>query len=475
MKWTAKQNPPTLPSWEREEYACPMPHFFPEDYGALADGKTNDAGAVQKALNAAQDTGGSVILSGGTYLCGQLYLRGGLTLFIKRGCKLLASGNIADYNEDTHYNRYLGEKHLDRCFLYGENCDKLVFTGGGVIDGNAPAFHHDKDQYVPRPMLVRLKDCRGVIIEHLHFYDAASWNFAILGCDDVTARALRFRSLVNLNGDGLDFDGCRRVLVEDCVFDQSDDSVCLQSNGQGQQDCEDITIRRCRMRSWTGGVRIGMKSVGDIRRVLIEDCVMEHIWREGIKIESSEGGIIEDICIRNVRMENVRRPFYYICNNIKISCGVDKIPAFGKIRNITAENIILVDTEEMHQEHYYTWGGIHCVMGEPKFGGIRLDAHESAPMEEITFSNLTYRAIGGVKKEEIPDTWPTVADCRIESEAGRSSNYYPDWSRASCMDLRNIKNLLLSQVSLGVKEPDERPVYLIENCSLAKEAEITAC
>ena len=463
---------PALPLWDKEELSCPMPHYFPEDFGAVADGKANDTDAVQKAMDMAENTGGSVILSGEVYLCGQLYLRSKLTLFIKRGSKLFASGSIDDYREDTHYNRHLYEKHMDRCFIYGENCEELVLTGGGVIDGNAPAFHNDLDAYSPRPMLVRLKDCKNIIIEHLSIFDAAAWNFAILGCTDVTARSLVFRSLVNLNGDGLDFDGCRRVSVEDCTFDQSDDSVCLQSNGQGQQDCEDVTIRRCRMRSWTDGVRIGMKSVGDIRRVLIEDCVMEHIWREGVKIESSEGGIIEDIVIRNIRMENVRRPFDYLCNNIIISIGINEHPAFGKIRNITAENITIIDTPEMKQEHYYTWNGLHCVMGNTRFGGIRCDSHESAPLENITFSNLTYCAWGGVKKDDIPSIWPTVADLRTESEAGRVSNYYPDWSRASCMDIRNINGLSLEHISLCVKETDERPTYICENCTFNSKTDI---
>ena len=64
---------------------------------------------------------------------------------------------------------------MDRCFIYGENCEELVLTGGGVIDGNAPAFHNDLDAYSPRPMLVRLKDCKKVIIEHLSIFDAAAW------------------------------------------------------------------------------------------------------------------------------------------------------------------------------------------------------------------------------------------------------------------------------------------------------------
>lgn len=44
-------------------------YFYPEDYGALADGKTNDVKAIQTAIDKAQENGGGrvVLSSGKTY------------------------------------------------------------------------------------------------------------------------------------------------------------------------------------------------------------------------------------------------------------------------------------------------------------------------------------------------------------------------------------------------------------------------
>ena len=42
---------------------------------------------------------------------------------------------------------------------------------------------------------------------------------------------------------------------------------------------------------------------------------MDRVWREGIKIECTEGGSISDIMIQNVTMRDVTRPVFMILNN----------------------------------------------------------------------------------------------------------------------------------------------------------------
>ena len=42
--------------------------------------------------------------------------------------------------------------------------------------------------------------------------------------------------------------------------------------------------------------------------MVISNCTMRNIWREGIKLECTEGGSITDILVENVTMHNVRRP-----------------------------------------------------------------------------------------------------------------------------------------------------------------------
>ena len=46
-----------------------------------------------------------------------------------------------------------------------------------------------------------------------------------------------------------------------------------------------------------------------------------------------------------------------------------------------------------------------------------------------------------------------------KTEAAVSENYYPDWSRTTHLDIRNVKNLILAQVILSTVHEDEPVSY----------------
>jgi len=73
------------------------------------------------------------------------------------------------------------------------------------------------------------------------------------------------------NGDGLDFDSCRHVWVRGCYIDGTDDNLCLQSSGLPVQD---VHISDCAFTSVCVGIRIGLKSIGEISGVVISNCTM---------------------------------------------------------------------------------------------------------------------------------------------------------------------------------------------------------
>lgn len=113
------------------------------------------------------------------------------------------------------------------------------------------------------------------------------------------------------NGDGLDIDSCRHVLVEQSVFDVGDDAICLKSgkDAEGRElgmPSEYITVRDCTVYHGHGGVVIGSEMSGGIRHVRVSDCTF--IGTDiGLRFKSARGrgGVVEDIQIERIYMKDI--------------------------------------------------------------------------------------------------------------------------------------------------------------------------
>ncbi len=440
----------------------------PRDQGAAGDGSAKDTVAIQSAIDAcSQAGGGTVALSHGTFLTGTLYLRDQVTLHVDVSAVLLASPDIDDYAQDTHHQRYRNEAALDRCLIYAEDVHDIALVGSGEINGNAASFPNAGSD--ARPMLIRLLRASRIRMRDLRLRDAASWTTAFLDSDHINIDGVHVYNDSRHNGDGLDFDNCSDVWVSNCSLVGTDDNLCLQSSGTGRP-MRNVHITNCTFTSLCAGIRIGLKSMGTIQDVVISNCTMTRVWREGIKIECTEGGVIENIVINTIAMRNVSRPIYILLNNrfepdgLGSSIELDEMPAIGRMRDVTISDISAVDDEEMEHTHYRFGDDI---MGSPRFNGIRVDAERKHPIERLALARIRYTSIGGVRHSEIPSQYPNVVDRLLDpasSEEDVSSNYYPDWSRTAFLDVRNVNALTLDDLVFQSLRPDERTPYLVENC-----------
>lgn len=442
--------------------------FYVKDFGAVGDGRSVDTQAIQKAIDACHaNRGGYVILESGSFIAGTLYLKSNVWLKINASAKLIGNPDISGYGSDTHYNRYVNEKDMDRCFIYAENAENIGLCGEGEINGNAEYFPNENSIY--RLMMIRFLNCRNIHLKGLKLYNAAAWTTAFLDCESIWAEDLDICNDKRYNGDGLDFDGCKGVFVSNCKIYGTDDNLCLQASSK-EKPVKNIHITNTKFSSICAGIRIGLKSIGDISGVVISNCTFENVWREGIKIECTEGGNISDITVTGVTMRNVTRPIFILLNNrldrIGSSIGLTHMPEIGTLKRIKMSDIIITDDEEMKNTHYRFKNDI---MGRPSFNGIRVDAEENHPIESLALRNISYTFIGSVTQEEIPDTYPKVLDMRFLHRERTSENYYPDWSRAAFMDIRNTKGLVLDSLHFILLNPDERTPYIIENCQCLKK------
>src|SRR5450755_1949761 len=78
---------------------CGAPFYNVRDFGAKGDGAAKDTAAIQKAIDAAANAGGGiVVVPAGVYLSGTVHLKTNVTLELVSGSTLLASADDADFD-----------------------------------------------------------------------------------------------------------------------------------------------------------------------------------------------------------------------------------------------------------------------------------------------------------------------------------------------------------------------------------------
>lgn len=298
-------------------------------HGAVGDGVTLNTAAIQRAIDAAgKRAGGVVLIPAGDWLSGALMLRSGVTLEVASGATLRASQNPVDYPIiDARWEGREQPSHAP--FIGGSNLTNITLRGGGVIDGQGSPWwewHRTKSLDAPRPRLISFADCRRVRIRDLELVNSPSWTVNPVRCDDLIVDGVTIRNPADSpNTDGINPDSCSNVRISNCYISVGDDCVTLKSGIESERadrraPCQNIAITNCIMADGHGGVVIGSEMSGDVRNVVIDNCIFRGTDR-GIRIKSrrGRGGVVEDVRVSNILMTDVLCP---LTMNLYYACGV---------------------------------------------------------------------------------------------------------------------------------------------------------
>jgi polygalacturonase len=279
-----------------------MREYNIRDFGAIADGKTNNAESIQAAIETcASEGGGRVLVSGGTYLTGTLVLRSGVELHIAADGVLLASANREDFPEfpKQHVDVSKLSRFSGAAMIYAERCENISITGMGKIDGNGYAYvtpcapYHSGWSYRRNgantlPRVVFFAGCKNVLVEDVAVVDApAGWAYWIHDCDFVRFdRAKVLCALDFPNNDGIHINSSRDVTVSNCEIRTGDDCIILRAANRSLYEpkvCERVTVTGCTLMSRTNAIRIGWVGDGTIRDCKLSDLTIDQT-RTGIAI-----------------------------------------------------------------------------------------------------------------------------------------------------------------------------------------------
>jgi polygalacturonase len=160
--------------------------------------------------------------------------------------------------------------------------------------------------------MLKLVNCRRLLLEGVTFQNSPNWNLNPVLCEDFTLRDVTVRNpWYSQNGDGLDLEHCRNVIVRDSRFDVGDDAICLKSgmNERGRRmaaPTENVLIENCTVYHGHGGFTIGSEMSGGVRNVRVDNCLF--IGTDvGLRFKSTRGrgGVVENIFVSNIRMTDI--------------------------------------------------------------------------------------------------------------------------------------------------------------------------
>lgn len=289
-----------------------MTSFNIRDHGAVGDGRSNDARAIQAAIDACAAAGGGTVVvpAGATYLSGSFVLRGNLEFRVERGARILASPRQADY---TGYavpgdpNGVEGEK---RVFISAYEAHGLAITGGGIIDGNGKAFMTEELPHIYRgtawrPHMFVLVGCDHLTVREVTLKDSGNWTLHMSGCRDVLVDGIRILNDLKVpNCDGIDPDHCTDVRISNCHIEAGDDCIVLKNLASYAKygPTRNVTVTNCTLISTSAAVKIGTESVDDFRDITVSNCTIRGSSR-GLSIQLRDQGNVENVLFSDCVIE----------------------------------------------------------------------------------------------------------------------------------------------------------------------------
>lgn len=241
------------------------------------------------------------------------------------------------------------------------------------------------------------------------------------------------------NGDGLDLESCKNVMIYNSCFDVGDDAICMKSGKDEEgrkrgKACENVKIYGCTVYHGHGGFVVGSEMSGGVRNIHVSDCTF--IGTDvGLRFKScrGRGGVVEKIYIENIRMKDIRGEAiifttYYEYGKRNSEEGQEGMIATEEtpeFRNIHIKDITCINVNKAI-----------CIYGLPEL-----------PINNISFENLCITSNKGIECSETKNL--KFDKIRIEVKEDPVLLFH----NSRNVELSNIENMGDGEISMDIIGP----------------------
>jgi len=425
-------------------------------YGAVADGNTLNTKSINGAIDALSKKGGGVVLvPSGLWLTGPIVLKNNINLHIAVGATLLFTADKNEYPLVEANWEGLPQMR-NQSPISASNASNIAITGKGIIDGNGDVWRavkidkltesqwkkkvasggvvsDDKKTWYPsegfmkgskmpanpgmispekdaafyqsikdflRPNLLLLTSCKYILLEGVTIQNSPAWCLHPLMCENLTVRNVFVKNpWYAQNGDGIDVESCKNVLIENSVFDVGDDALCMKSgrDAEGRKrgmPTENVIIRNCTVYAAHGGFVIGSEMSGGARNIYVSNCTF--IGTDiGLRFKTTRGrgGIVENIFIKDIYMKDIPAEailfdMYYMAK--------DPVALAGEKRELPKVEFKNVD-ETTPQFRNFHISNVYCNGAEK---GIFVRGLPEMHVKDIVLEKMVIQAKKGIDVQE---------------------------------------------------------------------------
>jgi polygalacturonase len=430
--------------------------FNIKKFGAVADGYFLNTKTIAAVIDSCNKKGGGVVLvPAGLWLTGPVVLKSNVNLHLAAGATLLFTDDKKEYPLVKANWEGLPQMR-NQSPVSATDAVNIAITGKGIIDGNGDVWRavkidkltesqwkkkvasggvlsEDKKTWYPsegfmkgskmpanpgmispdrdaafyesikdflRPNLLLLTNCKLILLEGVTFQNSPAWCLHPLMCENLTVRNVFVKNpWYAQNGDGIDAESCKNVLIENSVFDVGDDALCMKSgrDAEGRKrgmPIENVIIRGCTVYAAHGGFVIGSEMSGGAKNIYVSNCTF--VGTDiGLRFKTTRGrgGVVENIFIKDIYMKDIPAEailfdMYYMAK--------DPVVLAGEKRELPKVEMKPVD-ETTPVFRNFNISNVYCNGAEK---GIFVRGLPEMHVKDIVLENMVLQAKKGIDVQE---------------------------------------------------------------------------